>query len=560
VGRHMPPGQRGVRAPFVIAGVVVVLAVAGTVTAVSLTKSPPRCEHPVPVKVAAAPEVASMVGEIGHAVAEADPCFTFTVDDRDPGAIEESLEVVGNNDKPDVWISDSTLRLRRAYAEGAADVPSSGFSIADSPVVFAVTEAAAAGLGWPGRNPNWADLLGDSRITLGIPDPSRDPVGIAALMGVRQVLATNGGTDGDTSLAYASVLRRFSQNTLPAVDDLYSRLPTAGGSKEPVTAFPSSENALLRNNIRESAAGGRGSLVAVYPPQPIPSLDYPFAVLASTPKDQAAGANKLLRALLDPAGQAALAAAGFRTPDGRSLLNHSQDEHVSVVTQNLAQMPSDNALDSLITEWSKVNQSSRARLLIDVSASMNTVVPRAGGRTRMDLTTDAAANGLNLFKPTSELSTWIFSTDLDGNRDYREIIPMTPVSDLLAGGAAGTIRGLKATPSGGVGLFDSVLAAYRDARNGWEVGRLNLLIVLTGGRNDDPDAANLDRFLGELGKLTDAQRPVPVIAVGVGPGADRAELTAITGVTGGRAVIATDPADVANVLYSALAALAGAGS
>ncbi|MFD2422584.1 substrate-binding and VWA domain-containing protein [Amycolatopsis pigmentata] len=560
MGRHLPPTKRGVRAPVVVAGVVVVLFAAGTLTVVSLTKGAPPCANAVPVKVAAAPEIAPMVNEIGHAVEEADPCYAFDVDDRDPGAIEESLEVVGNSEKPDVWISDSTLRLRRANAEGAADVPSSGFSIADSPVVFAVTEPAAAGLGWPGRTPGWSDILGDSRITLGIPDPSRDPVGISALMGVRQALSTTGAKDGDTSLAYASVLRRFSANTLPAVDDLYSRLPSAGGSKEPVTAFPSSENSLLRNNVRESAANGRGSLVAVYPPQPIPSLDYPFAVLAGTGRDQAAGAEKLLRALLDPAGQAALAGAGFRTPDGRSLLTRSQDDHVSVVTQNLAQMPSDSALDSLITEWSKVNQSSRARVLIDASAAMNTVVPRSGGRTRMDLTTDAVARGLNLFKPTSELSTWIFATDLDGRRDYREVIPMTPVSDLLTDRAADTIRGLHATPDGRLGLFDSVLEAYRDARDGWEVGRLNLLIVLTGGRNDDPRDLNLDKFLTEMGKLTDPQRPVPVIAVGVGPDADLTQLNAITGVTGGRTVAATDATDVANVLYNALAALAGAGS
>ena len=45
-----------------------------------------------------------------------------------------------------------------------------------------------------------------------------------------------------------------------------------------------------------------------------------------------------------------------------------------------------------------------------------------------------------------------------------------------------------------------------------------------------------------------------------GPDADMAQLNAITSVTGGRAVAATDANDVANVLYSALAALAGAGS
>jgi Bacterial extracellular solute-binding protein/von Willebrand factor type A domain len=556
VGRHSSTTERRrrPRTAIIITSAALGVAAISWITVDAVTGSS-GCDEAAVVRIAAAPEIAPVVTQIGQTVAAADGCYRFEVDDRDPAAVAESLGISDGTARPDVWIPESSLRLRRARDAGAIDVPELGSSIAGSPVVLAVTEDAASGLGWPEKAPSWSGVLGDADIALGMPDPGRDPVGVAALLGVHQSLPPG----SDTATAYAAALRRLSPNTLPAVDDLYSRLPGAGGSKQPISAFPASENSLLRYNVRDSVAGGQQGLVAAYPSKPIPSLDYPFSVLSGAGRSQQDGAEKLLRALLDQPGQAALADAGFRTPDGRVLRNRSQDKHVQALSQTLVPMPADAALDEVLNQWAKVNQSSRARVLIDVSGSMNAVVPNSGGKTRMELTTDAAARGLALFKPTSETSTWTFSTNLDGDRDYREVIPMTAVGDALASGVADKLHAIRATANGQTGLFDTVLEAYRLGRQEWEPGRLNLVIVMTDGRNEDPHGVTRDQLLAELARLGDPRRPVPVIGIGIGPDIDVGELDAITGATGGRTFVAPDPTKISDVFYGALAALSGAG-
>ncbi|GHF76258.1 hypothetical protein GCM10017566_57800 [Amycolatopsis bartoniae] len=545
VGRHVPATGRR-RAPTVLAATaaVLVLGTAGWVVLDRVTEDP-GCVREDVVRVAVAPEVAAAVDRIGRDVADGQ-CFRFEVEERDPAAVASSLAVADGTRRPDIWIPDSTLRLRRAKAAGAADVPSSGSSIANSPVVFAMTEEAAKSLGWPGNQPAWPQLL-TSSVSLGLPDPAADPVGVSALLGIAEALPAPSES--------AAALRKLAPNTLPGLDDLYARLPGAGSSKQPISAFPASETSVLRYNARNGVAATPAQLVAAYPPQPVPSLDYPFTVLGNAGDAQQAAAAKLLRALLDPTGQAALADVGVRTPDGRMLFGHFADTHVSARTQPLAPLPADDVLDQVLNQWAKVNTSSRARVLIDISGSMNAVVPGSGSRTRMQLTADAAARALDLFKPTSETSTWVFATNLDGDRDYREVLPMLPVGTQLANGAAQLLRNLQATPDGQTGLYDTVLAAYQQARADWQPGRLNLVILMTDGRNEDPHGISRDDLLDQLRRLQDPKRPLPVIGIGLGPDIDLPELDAIAGVTGGRTFVAPDPAKIADVFYGALAGL-----
>jgi len=478
--------------------------------------------------------VAAAVAQVARRVAQTE-CAAFEVNAVGSAAVAQSLAVPGT-ERPDVWVAESTLQLRRATRSGAPEIASST-SIASSPVVFALTEQAAAGLGWPARAPVWREVLG-SGLALGMPDPGRDPAGLSALIAMRAALPS--------AEDYTAALRGLSPNTVSTSDDLLARLPELSG-------FPLSENAVLRHNARAGVAGSPG-LVATYQAD-APALDYPYAVLGGAGERERAASGALLSALLGLEGVNALANAGFRTPDGRYLRDGAA-QHVNGRTQPSPEVPTDDDVDALLDQWSRINTSSRARVLIDVSGSMNVVVPGTG-RTRMELTADAAARGLTLFQPTSESAVWEFATRLDGDRDYREVLPMRPVSEQLAAGAPDRLRAITADPVGDTGLYDTVLAAYRLAVAEWQPGRFNLVIVLTDGRNDDPEGISRDALVAELTRLADPARPVAVIGIGIGPDADMSELAAITAPTGGEALPAPDPARITDVFYGALARLTG---
>ncbi|GAA1943550.1 substrate-binding domain-containing protein [Amycolatopsis minnesotensis] len=525
---------------------VVVLALAAVATVVVLRSGfgSPSCASPTVVHVAAAPAVAPVVSRVAAALPGQD-CTRFEVRERESAAVAESLAVSDGAARPQVWIPESGLRLQWAGAGGITDVPNSGTSVASSPVVLALAQDAAGDLGWPGRAPTWSAALAKADLTLGMPDPARDPVGVAGLLGVRAV--TGGAAD---SAAFTSALRRVSPNTTASSADLFSRLPGSTAPQKPVSAFPSSENAVLRRNSKQ----GERPLVAVYPEAPVPALDFPYTVLTSSNQAQGAAAADLLHALLAPAGASALSDAGFRAPDGHFLRDRSADTRISAADRAPVAMPPSSTVDDLLNVWAGVNLSSRVRVLIDVSGSMNAVIPGTG-RTRMDVTLEAAEKGMRLFKPTSKIGIWTFSTELDGDKDYREIIPMAPVSEQLAGSALAKLRAVKATAQGRTGLYDSTLAAYRQARAEWEPGRLNVVAVMTDGRNEDPHGISRAELLAQLGKLADPRRPVQIIGIGVGPDVDAAELDAITTPTGGKAFTTKDPAKISDVFYGALGKL-----
>ncbi|WP_340683966.1 vWA domain-containing protein [Amycolatopsis coloradensis] len=164
---------------------------------------------------------------------------------------------------------------------------------------------------------------------------------------------------------------------------------------------------------------------------------------------------------------------------------------------------------------------------------------------------------MHLFKSTSQIRFLAFATKVDGERDYREILPMAPVRQQLA--AVDRLRAVRAVPDGQTGLYDSVLDLYRLAHEEWERGKLNLVIVMTDGRNTDPGGISRENLVAELGKLSDRDRPVPLIAIGIGPEADETELRQLVAPAGGQAFLSRDPAKIGEVFYGALGRIAGAG-
>lgn len=547
MGRHSTrPRPRRLLLPAIALGVVILLG-AGAWTLVTVFRARSACVDPTRVLVAASPDIAPAVSLVADGIAK--DCVRIEVQSRDSAQVAESLAISDGSARPQVWIPDSTLALRRARQLGAADVPESGPSVASSPVVLAVDQGIAETLGWPKKTLTWADVLNasDGSVVAGLPDPARDPVGVAALFGLKD--ATKAAAD--PAAAYASLLRRFSPNTEPVETDLFARLPGSSSPGSPVTVFPTSENSLLRHNVNQAANG----LVAVYSAA-APSLDYPFTMLGSATPAQLAEIEPLLGALVGEPGADAVAQAGLRAAGGQALRNRSTDTHITDEGLKSATMPSGGDVDKILNQWAGINLSSRVQTLIDVSGSMNDEVPGTG-KTRMALTLEAAEKGMYLFKPTTRNRTWEFSTKLDGDKDYREVLPMKSVAEHLAGSGLAQLRAIQAKPNGATGLYDSLLAIYKISRTEWEPGRLNVIVIMTDGKNDDAGGISRDDLLAELAKLQDPKRPIPVVGIGIGPDVDDGELQAITQPTGGQAFIAADPSKITDVFYGALSKLSG---
>lgn len=515
MGRH---ATTRTRRRILIPLLAVVLG-AATWVAVAMARSEPACE-PVRVVVAASPDIAPAVTEAARALDLA--CVAFDVQPRESVQVAEELS--GTAPKPQAWIPSSTLFLRRA--DGA---PASGPSIASSPVVLAVAEPVARALGWPRKSPTWPEVLGHAGIVAGMPDPVRDPAGVSALVALREV--TKGASD--PAAAYVASLRKFSATTSGA------------------TVFPAAENVVLRHN--SGLLEGGTALVAVYSPD-APALDYPFVEVAGATPQQGKAVAELKRTLLY--GAATGPRSELRAPGGQALRLIETDRRVETQGQRSAEIPAAEEVAKTLSQWAGVNASARVQVLIDVSGSMSAPVPGTG-KSRLRITLEAAENGLHLFKSTSQIRFLAFATKVDGERDYREILPMAPVRQQLA--AVDRLRAVRAVPDGQTGLYDSVLDLYRLAHEEWERGKLNLVIVMTDGRNTDPGGISRENLVAELGKLSDRDRPVPLIAIGIGPEADETELRQLVAPAGGQAFLSRDPAKIGEVFYGALGRIAGAG-
>lgn len=547
MGRHSSAKSRGWRgkSPVIVVCALLVLALIGwfTFDFLSGRLRTASCDTTTRLNVTASPDIAPVIARTARDLSTEDTCYSVQVSNRESATTAESLVVSDGTEQPDVWIPDSTVWLQRAETRGAFSSAVSGTSIASSPVVLGLTEDVATRLGWPNKPLTWADGLGAGSLRLGLPDPALEPVGVSVLYGVRELLKT----EPDPAAAVTTQLRRLSPNTLPSASDLFGRLPGSASEEAPLDGFFVSEAAVLRQNAKPNAV----PMVAAYAQPAVPALDYPYVVLPDTSEQKRSAAEKFLTVLMTQTTADALSDAGFRTPDGEMLRKRGNEERTSSAKATPAELPAAQAVDGLLNEWSGVNLSGRVQVLLDVSGSMAEPVPGTG-RNRMAVTLQAAELGIGLMRPTTKIGVWLFSTNLDGDRDYRELLPVKPIAEQVSSGELGKLRQVQALENGATGLYDSTLAIYQAARQNFEPGRINTVIVMTDGRNEDPNSISRDQLLAELAKLQDPQRPIRIVGIGIGPDIDVGELQAIAGATGGQAFTTPDPKKIGDIFYAAL--------
>ncbi len=496
------------------------------------------CARELTVRVLTTADLAPVVVAGADHLEDADACTVYSVATT-PSAVAAD-QIRRDATLADVWIPDSSVWVERVNQDPQAPSLTAGPTLATTPVVIAVPATLAETTGVSGPRP-WGEILGGPFLVQSGP-PAESSLGLLLLHSAERAL---GATPEGEQLLGGEVIR-MSRQSAPD-EQLFAYAARDGEAADAVAA---TEQQVFRQRAENPAA----PLTAVVPAEGVGALDYPWVPLPGP--DQGVGMRGALAALEEwltgPDGAAELQAAGFRGPDG------GQAPAVPGIPPDLVTIPSPTAeaADALVTMWNTVQVDMRMLAVIDVSGSM---LEPVDGQTRIQLAAASAEAAMHVFPPTSQVGLWMFSTDHPGGTDWTELAPIAPLHvaegagthrDALLAAAASlpshTVEG------GDTGLYDTVLAAYREVQANYEPGFVNSVVLLTDGVNEDDDSITLGQLLAELQAALDPSRPIPIITVGMGPGADEEVLNVISAQTGGRSYLARDPADIGTVFVDAL--------
>lgn len=454
----------------------------------------------------------------------------------------------------DAWVPESSVWIDRTTATAASlgqnppDVEV-GASIAATPVVFAAPATKAAEIA--SEPVTWARLLSGTLPTI-LPDPEASAASLAGLLALR------GHSSPDDPRQFAGAMIELGK-TIPASTS--AAFGSLAASQQPAVVL-TSEVQVAAYNLDEPTE----TLVAAYPADGTVLLDYPFVRLPVRPggeddEGEASGDDvsdaegaptraELVEAFETEVRGAAdrLAADGFRSPDGTGTL----DIPGLAAEGPAAAAQLDTAVQlEILRAWGVLTLRSRMLAVIDVSGSMEE--PAENGLRRIDIFQQAAIGAMEKFSGEVELGVWVFSTARNGDLDYEDLAPIAPLADLAhKQQIAGIIQSLPARLGGATGLYDTALAAVQRVRESYDPEKVNSVLLITDGKNEDENGIDLETLLAELAKIDDPTKPVAVIMIGFGPDTDLAAMQRIAQATKGAAYSASKPEDLGTVLVDAL--------
>ncbi|MDQ1072269.1 substrate-binding and VWA domain-containing protein [Streptomyces canus] len=587
MGRHSLPDQYGAggsdprpraRRRTVAIATVLVLTVGGTAAAVQggLLSFGPSCrDEAVRLKLAASPDVAPALRSAAERARDENltsdgRCVDITVTARESYKVRDTL-AAGKDPGVQVWVPDSDVWVEQISADGDATEVARVGNVASSPVGMAMVPTAAKSLGWPKKTYDWLELAGatlqDDSLKLGAADPAQSATGLLAL--ARLTSAAGAAASGETRAA--AMMKALSQRISDSDGQLVETLPrdssgTEQGNPKRNQALVLSEQAAFAHN---SSTESGDSLDFFYPKDGSPRLDYPYALVDETrlTTDESRAAIRFMTYLRKPEQEQLLTDRGFRTSDdqvSKTLVAKAGGEVPQPYAEPAGEPASAAALQEALGTWTITVQSARITTVVDASSSMSEAVPGTG-RSRMDVTKASLLQALATFTQEDEIGLWKFSTKLDGDKDYKVLVPTDRLGDSADG--AGTQRerlsaafgGLEPVPGGATGLYDTTLAAYKAATSSYAEGKFNALVVLTDGVNQDPGSISRGALVSELEKLSSPERPVPLIVIAVGPDADRAEAEQLAEATGGSGQQVNDPSQIHTVILKAIVAAGAQG-
>ncbi|CAM3842405.1 VWA domain-containing protein [Tsukamurella ocularis] len=504
MGRHDAPGDPAPEKPrgrnlarLLLAAALVAVLVAGIVAIVGGKFA--NCGEQRTVTVMADPALAPAVRS--QASLASDKCTTIAVAEAPDREAAGRLQ----GGAADLWIAPSRLRADAVSAQLGRELPTT--VVAGSPIVL-----AGATIPQPAT---WFEAMTQATIRA---VPADSPYADAAVAAAVAESTRPGGGDDQ---ALNAVLAQYAQAAKRVAGDPVAAAGAEGG----VVAVP--EYAYV------AAKRSRGDLAAVVPKTGAPRDELLLAVAATGDRKAAASeaAERLTRTFTSDDGLAALARDGLRG----TALAEAPSGGVGAVTA--LPDPDRARLARAEQAYSTLAVPLKALVVVDTSGSMD---EKVGDTTRIGMLASGFTKVVTQIPDANAVGLWTFSLATNGGKDWTEVVPTARLSDKRGDKTQrqALLEGVNSLPGrvrGGTGLYDTTLAAYRQAVKDFDPAYSNSLILLSDGGNEKSGGTTLDQLVAELRKLVDPARPVNIHTVGISKDADLPALKRIADATGGTA-------------------------
>ena len=458
-----------------------------------------------------------------------------------------------------------------------------------TPLVIAMPQPMAEALGWPEEPIGFADILDLSTSGRGWADfghPEWGPFKLGktnpnfSTSGLSMAIAQYSALVGSTGELSTEDLRRpdvvasteaieqavvhYGNTTLTFLNNWY-RADERGAALAYASAVAVEEVSVIQYNQGnpdgvlspgEVPAPPRVPLVAIYPEEGTVYSDNPFFILEADWVDEVErlGATRFAEFVQLPENQERVLEFGFRPGNpavamgAPIILDNGVDPGQP---QALLDIPAPGVLVDVIDEWELHRKGARVTLLLDVSGSMGDRASDQGRETKLELAQRAIVSALDQFADSDIVSLRVFTSDLpsldgaDDIADWIELVPSGPVAQ-NRGALASAIESL--IPLNGTPLYTAVDDAYRDALAEFDPERINAIVVLSDGQNEDPFNEDLDGLLAALRVGREGNPfPVRIFPIAYGEGADTSTLRAIAESSDAALYSSRDPASIEKV-------------
>lgn len=572
IGQTGPQGRNQRGRPRRVSIVIGLSALAGVIACTLLVAfgaeavvSRASCtDHPVVVNLAASPDIAPAVSHVAkffnaeHNDVQGHCAVVHVTSVQSPAAAAQisGTKSAAGSAAFDAWVPDSALwvNVARSFPAGAQLVQQTGVTVARSPLMIVMPRSVAAQVPAYGSTVGWQFLLpqrvGGPATGLGLhvefPDPAQSSAGLATLIQLQQLL----GIGSTAHAAFADFVLNVQVTSGSGSLTSLASLAQPPRDERPVTI--ASEQSIAQFDRAHPAADG---LSGRYPVQGTPELNYPYVLTSANQLERKAG-QEFEKALKSSYATSYMQYLGFRSAAGTApgwIGQYGLDTAQPKLTAATAPGEAETSLQA----WQKLSLGSRDLVLLDVSEQMATPVSPTG-TTLEQVLIQASSLGLTHFPDSTQMGIWAFASHLDGNRPYKQVVPVGPLPaplGLITRRQQITQATKQGKPVAGApaALYSSILAAFKTLSASYQPRYVNAVLVMTAGIDNAKGDMSAAALIRQLRALYNPNKRVEIVPLMLGTAGNFAALQQIAKVTGGVAFDITNPSQVNGAFFSGVA-------